>query len=123
MIRKLTISVLFILMLMSTALARIEASPVKVDQYGMEPAMWLAIVVGFGAIIQHTGRYLQKKSKNPGMEYDPAYLYTTVMSSIALCQMTAAIPVAELTIPAIGYAFASGLGITEGVNKITKVKQ
>ena len=106
-----------------TAMARIEASPVKIDQYGMSPAEWLAIIVGLGAVIQHIGRYYQKKRSNPVLTYDPGYLYTTVLGIIALCQVTLSIPVAELTGAAILYAFATGLGITEGINKITRVKR
>lgn len=106
--------------MITTASASIRPSYVELF-HGLEPAMWLAIVVGIGAAIQHIGRYMIKKHNNPDMTYDPAYLYTTFMSIMAMCQLTASIPVVELSAAAVMYAFFSGLGINEGVSKATKV--
>ncbi len=109
-------------MLIPSALARIDPVYVQVDRYGIEPATWLAVTVGLGAVIQHAVRYYLKKRSNPDMEYDPGYMYTTLLSIVALCQMTAAIPVVELTTTGVIYAFFSGMGINEGACKVTKIK-
>lgn len=122
MYKKLLIVGLVIIGMMSIASAAVRPSFV-VEVYGLEPAVWLAIATGIGASIQHIGRYYVKKHSNPEMKYDPAYLYTSVVTILALCQGVAAIPVAELTVSAILFYLFSGLGINEGINKVTKVSK
>lgn len=123
MIRKLTAGILLILMLFGTAMARIEASPVKVDQYGMEPAVWLALIVGIFAMINNIGRFWDKKKQNPELQYDFAYLYTTIMSILMLCMGVLQTQVAELTPAAILGAVIFGFSGNETMARLTKTKR
>ena len=106
--------------MITTASASVRPNYVELF-YGLEPATWLAIAVGIGAAIQHIGRYSIKKRNNPDMKYDTGYLYTTIVSILAVCQLVAGVPVVELTVEAVMYSFFSGLGINEGVSKASRV--
>ena len=120
MYKKIILSIVFITMMITTASASVRPNYVELF-YGLEPATWLAIAVGIGAAIQHIGRYSIKKRNNPDMKYDTGYLYTTIVSILAVCQLVAGVPVVELTAEAVMYSFFSGLGINEGVSKASRV--
>lgn len=119
-IHKILIVGIIVLAMVNIASASVRPNYV-VEVYGIEPAVWLAFAAGIGAVLQHVGRYYQKKHSTPDFVYDRAYLYTTALAILGGCQLVAAIPVTELTIPAIMFYLASGVTGTEGVNKITKV--
>jgi len=122
MYKKIILGIVIIFSMMNIASASVR--PVFVEMvYGLEPATWLAIAAGIGAVLQHVGRYYIKKRDNPGMKYDTAYLYTTAVTILAGCQVIAGIPVVELEIDAIMFYLFAGVTGTEGVNKITKVKK
>lgn len=123
MFKKIIIGIVIIFMMMELALARVDPTFVRIDQYGMEPAMWLALVVGIGAVIQHVGRYRDKKKKDPEITYDYGFLITTVMSILVMCQLTLQVPVVELTAEAVITALITGLGGNEGMSKLSKVKK
>jgi len=78
-IHKILIAGIVILTMVNIASAAVRPSYV-VEVYGIEPAVWLAIAAGIGAVLQHVGRYYQKKRTSPGMVYDRAYLFTTAAS-------------------------------------------
>ncbi len=120
MFKKILITGIIILTMINIASASVRPTFVQ-EVYGIEPAVWLALAAGIGAVLQHVGRYYQKKRGNPDFVYDRAYLYTTALAVLGGCQLVAAIPVAELTIPAIMFYLFSGVTGTEGVNKATKV--
>jgi hypothetical protein len=123
MFKRIILSILIITMMIIPALARIDPAFVRTDQYGMEPAMWLALVVGIGAVIQHVCRYLDKKKKNPELTYDYGFLMTTAMSILVMCQLTLQIPVVELTAESIIAALITGLGGSEGFSKTSKIRK
>lgn len=120
MYKKIILSIVIIIGIITTASASVRPNYVELF-YGLEPATWLAIAVGIGAAIQHIGRYSIKKRNNPDMKYDTGYLYTTIVSILAVCQLVAGVPVVELTVEAVMYSFFSGLGINEGVSKASRV--
>lgn len=115
---------IFIIGIIILAMVNLASASVRpnyvIEVYGIEPAVWLAIAAGIGAAIQHVGRYSIKKRTDPTMTYDMGYLYTTLITILAMCQGIAAIPVTELSIAGIMFYLFSGLGITEGVNKVSK---
>lgn len=112
---------IIILTMVNIASASIRPAYVETDRFGMEPAEWLAVVVGFGALIHHIGRYMDKKAKDPTLKYDKGYLITTSISILAMCQLTLQVPVVELGPEAVIAALILGLGGNEGINRATKV--
>lgn len=123
MYKKIIASITIALMLIPSALARIEPIYVQVDQYGIEPATWLALIVGITALINNVGRFYDKKKANSDLKYDYAYLRTTLISVLVMCMSVLQTPVVELSPYAILMAIIFGFGGNEVITRVTKVKR
>lgn len=110
------------IMLVSTCMARVEPTYVTTDQYGIEPATYLAAIVGICALLNNYGRYLDKKRADPSIKYDYAYLNTTILSVLLMCMTVLQTPVVELTPYAVLGAVLIGFGGNEAITRVTKVK-
>ena len=106
--------------MITTASASVRPNYVELF-YGLEPATWLAMIVGICALIDHFGEYTLKKKKNPEIEYDYAYLKTTGLAIIVMCVGALFTPVVELTELAVMNAILLGFGGNEYVARKTKV--
>ena len=106
--------------MISTASASIRPSYVELF-YGLEPAMWLAIVVGICALFDNIGRFIDKKRKNTDIKYDYAYLQTTMVTIIMMCMGVLQTEVVELTPYAVLGAIILGFGGNEVITRTTKV--
>ena len=87
------------MMLAMTGIVSASVRPtfIQVDQYGMEPATWLAIIVGICALIDNIGRFIDKKNKKSDLKYDYAYLQTTILTILVMCMGVLQTPVVELS--------------------------
>ena len=106
--------------MITTASASIRPSYVELF-YGLEPAVWLAMIVGICALIDNVGEYTLKKKKYPDMQYDYAYLKTTGLAILIMCTGALLTPVVELTELAVVNAILLGFGGNEYVARKTKV--
>lgn len=120
--RKIILVIIVMALMIMPAMAGVDPRYVKIDQYGIEPAEWLALVVGVSALINNIGRFIDKKRANPDLKYDYAYLNTTIISILMMCMGVLQTPVVELTPYAIIAAVILGFGGNEGMTRITKVK-
>ena len=120
MYKKIILSIVIILAMITTASASIRPSYVELF-YGLEPAMWLAIVVGICALFDNIGRFIDKKRNNPDMKYDYAYLQTTLITIIMMCMGVLQTEVVELTPYAVLGAIILGFGGNEVITRTTKV--
>lgn len=89
--------------------------------YGLDPCVWLAIVVGVFAFIDNIGEFTLKKKEDSTISYDYAYLKTTILIVAVMCTGVLLTPVVELTELAILNAIILGLGGNEYVARKTKV--
>ena len=106
--------------MITTASASIRPSYVELF-YGLEPAMWLAIIVGVCALFDNIGRFVDKKRSNPELKYDCAYFQTTLITIIMLCMGVLQTEVVELTPYAVLGAIVLGFGGNEVITRTTKV--
>ena len=120
MLKKLILSIAIILTMITTASASIRPSYVELF-YGLEPAMWLAIVVGICALFDNIGRFADTKSNNPDLKYDYAYLQTTLLTILVMCMGVLQTEVVELTPYAVLGAIILGFGGNEVITRTTKV--
>ena len=120
MLKKIILSIVIIIGMITTASASIRPSYVELF-YGLEPAMWLAIVVGICALIDNIGRFIDKKRSNPDTKYDFAYLQTTIITIIMMCMGVLQTEVVELTPYAVLGAIILGFGGNEVITRTTKV--
>lgn len=121
MYKKLLIVVIIILMMMTVVSASTRPVFVEVDRFGMEPAMWLAIVVGICALIDNIGRFVDKKVSNPDLKYDYAYLQTTMLTILVMCMGVLQTQVVALTPYAVLGAIILGFGGNEVITRTTRV--
>ena len=120
MLKKIILSIVIIIGMITTASASIRPSYVELF-YGLEPAMWLAIVVGICALVDNIGRFIDKKRKNSDIKYDYAYLQTTIITIIMMCMGVLQTEVVELTPYAVLGAIILGFGGNEVITRTTKV--
>ena len=120
MFKKIILSIIIIIGMITTASASIRPSYVELF-YGLEPAMCLAIVVGICALIDNIGRFIDKKRSNPNIKYDYAYLQTTIITIIMMCMGVLQTEVVELTPYAVLGAIILGFGGNEVITRTTKV--
>ena len=120
MFKKLILSIIIILGMITTASASIRPSYIELF-YGLEPAMWLAIVVGICALFDNIGRFIDKKRSDPDIKYDYAYLQTTLVTIIMMCMGVLQTEVVELTPYAVLGAIILGFGGNEVITRTTKV--
>ena len=120
MYKKIILSIIIIIGMISTASASISPSYVELF-YGLEPPMWLAIVVGICALFYNIGRFIDKKRKNTDIKYDYAYLQTTMVTIIMMCMGVLQTEVVELTPYAVLGAIILGFGGNEVITRTTKV--
>ena len=120
MYKKIILSIVIILGMITTASASIRPNYVELF-HGLEPAMWLAIVVGACALIDNIGRFVDKKRSNPDIKYDFAYFQTTLLTIIMMCMGVLQTEVVELTPYAILGAIILGFGGNEVITRTTKV--
>ena len=120
MLKKIILSIVIIIGMITTASASIRPSYVELF-YGLEPAMCLAIVVGICALIDNIGRFIDKKRSNPDTKYDFAYLQTTIITIIMMCMGVLQTEVVELTPYAVLGAIILGFGGNEVITRTTKV--
>lgn len=120
MFKKIILSIIIIFAMITTASASIRPSYVELF-YGLEPAMWLAIIVGVCALIDNIGRFIDKKRSNSELKYDYAYLQTTIITIIMMCMGVLQTEVVELTPYAVLGAIVLGFGGNEVITRTTKV--
>ena len=120
MFKKTILSIVIILTMITTASASIRPSYVELF-HGLEPAMWLAIVVGVCALIDNIGRFIDKKRSNPDIKYDFAYFQTTLLTIVMMCMGVLQTEVVELTPYAVLGAIILGFGGNEVITRTTKV--
>ncbi|MCK5216328.1 MAG: hypothetical protein KAJ93_00970 [Methanosarcinales archaeon] len=106
--------------MITTASASIRPNYVELF-HGLEPAMWLAIVVGACALIDNIGRFIDKKRSNPDIKYDFAYFQTTLLTIVMMCMGVLQTEVVELTPYAVLGAIILGFGGNEVITRTTKV--
>lgn len=119
MFKKIILSIAIIIAMITTASASVRPNYVELF-HGLEPAMWLAIIVGICALIDNIGRFIDKKRSNPELKYDYAYLYTTMHTIIMMCMGVLQTEVVELTPYAILGAIILGFGGNEVITRITR---
>ena len=120
MYKKIILSIVIILGMITTASASIRPNYVELF-HGLEPAMWLAIVVGACALIDNIGRFIDKKRSNPDIKYDFAYFQTTLLTIVMMCMGVLQTEVVELTPYAVLGAIILGFGGNEVITRTTKV--
>lgn len=120
MLKKLILSIIIIIGMITTASASVRPNYVELF-YGLEPATWLAMIVGICALMDNIGRFIDKKRNNPDVKYDCAYLQTTIVTIIMMCMGVLQTEVVELTPYAILGAIILGFGGNEVITRTTKV--
>lgn len=110
MLKKIIVSITIILMMVMTASASVRPIFVEVDQYGMVPAEWIAIIAVSFAFFDNFGRAWDKKRKNPEFQYNYAYLKTTILASVGIGLIALGMGVTSLGLEEIMGAIILGMG-------------
>ena len=109
-----------ILMMMSIASASVRPAFVEVDQYGMVPAKWMAIIAVSFAFLDNLGRAWDKKRKDPEFKYNYAYLNATIIASVGIGLIALGMGVTSLGLEEIMGAIILGMGGNLTVKEGTK---